>query len=283
MIKMKTRISLSLDKKIVDMLDLFIDGINIRSRSDAVSKFLSEYLNDKRTVVILAGGEPKNLIIEELDVYRPLVKISKDKTLIENIIEKCRSAGYSNVIYIADPAVIAKTYEVLGNGNKLGVNINYLSEKSGFGSAKTLEKAKSFVKSDFLCLPCDHFFDFDLKQLRDTHYSNKNSIATFAVHARTIYGWNKTSIVEMEGSRIVSYEEKPEKLKSHLTSTFIGIFSPEVFNYIPPGEVYWSVQEHIFPKIAKEGRFYGYPIAGNWVNVHTKDDVLKVKKLVSQE
>jgi len=54
---------------------------------------------------------------------------------------------------------------------------------------------------------------------------------------------------------------------------------PDVFNFIPPGEVYWSLQEHLFPKLARGGKLIGYPVAGNWVNVHSKGDVKKVVEL----
>ena len=55
---------------------------------------------------------------------------------------------------------------------------------------------------------------------------------------------------------------------------------PEIFNYIPPGDVHWSLQEDVFPRLAKEGKLIGYPIMGNWINVHTKEDVEKVKSLI---
>ena len=50
----------------------------------------------------------------------------------------------------------------------------------------------------------------------------------------------------------------------------------EIFKYIIPGEATWSLQQNVFPKLAKEGKLIGYQIAGNWVNVHTKQDVEKI-------
>jgi NDP-sugar pyrophosphorylase family protein len=52
---------------------------------------------------------------------------------------------------------------------------------------------------------------------------------------------------------------------------------------IPPLEIYWSLQKDLFPKFAKEGKLIGYPISGNWVNVHSKEDVEKVKSLLGWE
>lgn len=273
---MKIRVSLSLDENLVKKIDSKIDGITMRSRSDAVEKLLEGCLVDKKTAVILAGGNPNKLLIKELDTYRPLVNIG-NKKLIEDIILKCREAGFANILIIGFSNLIAKLYETLGNGEKYDVNVTYIEENKELGSAKTLELAKKYLKTDFLFLPCDHWFDFDLKKLYEFHL-NYNGVVTLAIHTRTSFDW-KTSIVEMDGFKIVNYEEFPKKPKTHLISIFMGFMKSDVFNYIPPGDVSWSLQENLFPKLASEGRLVGYPIVGNWVNVHTKADVEKVKSL----
>jgi mannose-1-phosphate guanylyltransferase len=269
-------VSLTIDEKILGEIDKNVDGIRLRSRSDAIEKILKDHLLERKTAVILAGGNPEKLFIKELGTYRPLVSIGKNK-LIEHIVLKCREGGFSNIVIIGQTQLVSKIYEVLGNGSKHDVNITYIEENKELGSGKTLELAKHYAKSDFLFLPCDHWFDFDLKKLNDFHKTN-DAITTLAVHARTSFDW-KTSIVEMEGYRIVNYEEFPKKPKTHLVSVFIGFMSPEIFNNVPPGEVFWSLQEHVFPKLAKEGKLVGYPVAGHWVNVHTRSDVEKIIEL----
>ena len=82
----KIRVSLSIDKNLIKDIDSRIDGIVIRSRSDAIEKILREHVIDRKTAVILAGGTPHDLIIKELNEIRPLVNIGR-KTLIEDIME----------------------------------------------------------------------------------------------------------------------------------------------------------------------------------------------------
>jgi len=146
---MKKRVSLSLDSGIIKKLDSSVDGIITRSRSDAVEKILKEYITERKTAVILAGGNPKKLFIKELNIHRPLVDVGKRK-LIESIISRCREAGFVNIVVIGFSSLIAKLYEVLGNGKKYGVNITYIEESKELGSAKTLELAKKYIKTDFL-------------------------------------------------------------------------------------------------------------------------------------
>jgi len=270
---MKERVSLSLDRNVVKEIDSLVDGIIVRSRSDAIEKILKEHVVDRKTAVILAGGNPEKLFIKELKTYRPLVNIGKRK-LIEDIIFKCREAGFVKILIIGFSSLIAKLYEILGNGEKYGVNILYIEETKELGSAKTLELVKKHIKTDFLFLPCDHWFDFDLKKLYDFHMKH-NGIVTLGIHARTSFDW-KTSIVVLDGYKIIDYEEHPKAPKTHLISVFIGFMKNDIFNYIPPGEVSWSLQENLFPRLAKEEKLVGYPIAGNWVNIHKKEDIEKV-------
>ena len=277
---MKKRFSLSLDEGLMKELDGVVDGIVIRSRSDAVEKIIRENIAERKSAVILAGGEPEKLFIKELGVYRPLVDIGRRK-LIEDIVMKCREAGFINIVIVGFPSIISKLYEVLGNGEKYDVAITYIEEKAGLGSAKTLELAKKHLRTDFLFLPCDHWFDFDLKTLYDFHKTH-NGWVTLAIHARTSFDW-KTSIVVLDGYNIIDYEEFPKKPKTHLISVFIGFMKSEIFNHIPPGEVNWSLQQNLFPKLAVEGKLVGYPISGNWVNVHSKQDVEKIISMRKQK
>lgn len=270
---MKNRVSLSLESKIVKEIDEMVDGISIRSRSDAIEKILKAYIGDRKTAVILAGGNPEKLFIKELGVYRPLVDIGKRK-LIEDIILKCRENGFDKILIVGFANLIAKIYEVLGNGEKYGVKITYIEENKELGSAKTLELVKNYVKSDFLFLPCDFYFNFDLNKLYDFHKLH-NGIVTIGIHTRTSYDWKK-GIVEMDGYKVIDYDENPKKPTTRLVGVFLGFMKNDIFNNVPPGEVFWSIQEHVFPKLAKDGKLVGYPIAGDWVNVHTKEDLEKV-------
>ncbi len=270
----KKRLSISLDEEVANRVDAFVDGLVIKSRSDAIERFLRDHLNNKRTCVILAGGKPEKLVIEGTETYRPLANIGKRK-LVEDLVLKAREAGYYNQIIIGSPKLISKVYELLGNGKRYDVNITYVEEKEARGSAKTLELAKSYLKTDFLVLPCDHYFDFDLKKIRDFHTMNKATV-TLAVHTRADYKW-KLGMVELDGNRIVRYDETPRDPLTSLYSTLIGFFSPTIFDHIPPGDVNWSLQNDIFPKISKDGGMFGYPTSGQWINVHTKEDIIKIK------
>jgi NDP-sugar pyrophosphorylase family protein len=189
--------------------------------------------------------------------------------------------GFSNIIIIGRSQIISKIHEVIGDGKKYNVNINFIEETKELGTAKTLELAKKHLTHDFLWMPCDSFFNFDLEKLWNFHNSYKGVI-TMGIHTRTSYEW-KRGIVEMDGYYITSYEENPKKPKTKLSGSFVGFMKPGVFNKIPPGEVYWSLQENVFPQLAKERKLIGYPISGDWVNIHSEKDVENLSEIIKRQ
>lgn len=233
-------------------------------------------IESEKVCVILAGGDPKKLFIKEIKTYRPLVNVGKRK-LIEDIIIKCKGAGFGKIIIVGSSTIISELTEALGNGKKYYVEINYVEEKKELGSAKTLELAKKYLKTDFLFLPCDHWFDFDLKKLQNFHFAQSGTV-TLGIHTRTSFDWSK-GVVVLEGNKITDFEESPKEPKTHLTSVFTGIMKMGIFDYIPNGEVFCSLQQDVFPRLAAEGKLVGYPVPGDWVNVHSKEDIEKINSI----
>ena len=45
------------------------------------------------------------------------------------------------------------------------------------------------------------------------------------------------------------------------------MMEPETINYIPEGNS--SLEKDVFPKLAKEGKLFGYPFGGQWYNTGT--------------
>jgi NDP-sugar pyrophosphorylase family protein len=196
--------------------------------------------------------------------------------LIEQNIESVRKV-FKNIIIIGRAPVLAELFKALGDGSALNVNINYVEERESLGTARTLQLAKNYLTSTFLFLPCDHYFDFDVGEMLKFHLAQE-SVVTLSVFNKTNFDW-PVAVVEMQGHRITGYEEHPRNPKTHLRSMLIGIAEPSIFNHVPSGTVSWTLQENIFPDLARTGRMCGYLVSGNWVNIRSRKDVDLIKRL----
>lgn len=270
----KIRVSISIDKSVLEKLDREVDGETVNSRSEAIERIIDKHVSERKKCVILAGGKPVNLYVKSAKCYRPLLDIG-GRTLIEDILAKVTKAGFSEIIIIGGKEVLSEIYKKIGEGKD--VVIEYIEEKTHLNSANTLLLAKPKIKDTFLFVPCDHYFEVDL-QAMEKYHKHQGGLATLAVYSGTDYVWSKSSIVDLDGNLITKYEEKPEKNKTFLTALMMGFLEPEVFNLIPKNLSY-SLQDDVFTELAKKKQLYGYLYSGVWKNIHTKEDAVEIKRL----
>jgi NDP-sugar pyrophosphorylase family protein len=269
---MKKRISMTISEEVLKRLDSVVDGINIRSRSEALETIAARYLETNKTAVFLGGGEAERLKVN--GIFKPLLKVRGKPLILHNVVH-LKNSGYRKIYFIGSGTLIGECFKVLGNGSSHGVEVSYIEEKKALGNAKTLQLAESFLKSTFLVLPIDNYFDFDLAELSRTHYLH-NGIVTLAVQS-TRESLSDLGVVEMAGDQIIGYEEKPKNPKTFLTSAFVSICDPKIFDYIPKGSVKWILQTEIFPRLVKERKLYGCMVSGTAVNIHSERDLGKIR------
>ena len=272
---MKKRISLTISEPVLKAVDSLVDGVNVRSRSEAVESILDAYLKSYKVAVILGGGETDMLKMG--GVFRPLIDIC-GKTLLERNLEHLKKYGFKKVFFIGKSELIGECFKVVGNGGRLGMEMIFIEENKTLGNAKTLELVEGFITAPFLVLPVDNYFDFDLDELFNRHRANRG-IATLAVHASREDA-SDLGVVDMVGDVITAYYEKPDRPRTFLTSIFIGMYDPEIFEHIPKGDLSWVLQNDCFPKLILEGKLYGHIISGVVINLHERTDLLKVERMI---
>jgi NDP-sugar pyrophosphorylase family protein len=250
----KDRISITLDRDLVKTIDAVRKAI---PRSSFIEEALSERFSETKTAVILAGGPAKNL--RDGNTLKPL-KLIDGKMLLAHQIDILKRHGFTKIYFIGKKEVIAEIFKFFGEKD-----LTYIEELKSLGSAHTLNLAREFIKNDFLFLPCDHYFEIDLTQFEQFHKS-MNSVCTLAVYYGKSHEWHKSSLVEVEGNRIVRYDEKAHS-DSQLTAIMTGFARATIFESIPSSSVKYSLQEDVFAPLAAEGKLSAYMFNSRWMNL----------------
>lgn len=129
--------------------------------------------------VIMAGGKGTRISAIASNIPKPMIKID-GKPVLEREIECLRDQGFTDIIisvsYLADHII-----DYFGNGNNLGVHIEYFIEKKPLGNAGALFKLKDKLTEDFLLLNADSVFDIDFNRFVDYHKS-KGGVVTLFTH-----------------------------------------------------------------------------------------------------
>lgn len=167
----RIRVTVSLSKELLDVIDEQIDGLRVRNRSHAVESLLTDSLQvaQVREAVILAGGEhaPKRL------------------NAIEHILKTLREYGIFEVTiavgYLGD--TIRKH---LGDGRELGMSIMYA--QSDLGTAGALYQLRSKLKSTFFVVNIDRPVEVDLKNLVKFHREHAPQVTIATKSLRDLLG-----------------------------------------------------------------------------------------------
>jgi len=252
----KSKISVTLDEALLREIDALVDGIRIRNRSQAIEFLVRKGLAERKTAVILAGGEAKRL--RTSGTYKFLLPY-KNKPAIEHAVLSLRKNGFKEIIVIGRKAVLSEIFKVIGNGNGYGVEIKYIEEGeerpvTKQDTARTLKHAMGVIRKPFLCMYCDVLFDFPLSDAWNFHVKGE-SVATLLVKANPQP--EKWGNVRMEGNVVKEFIEKPGKSENYLIYTGMFIASPELLSQ--PGN---SLEYEIFPRLARKGMLTGYLISG---------------------
>jgi mannose-1-phosphate guanylyltransferase / phosphomannomutase len=217
----------------------------------------------------MAGGEGTRLRPLTSNQPKPMVSIV-GKPCMEHILELLRTHGFEDVIVtIAFLPQAIRTY--FGNGEALGLNIEYSVEESPLGTAGSVRLASDKLRETFLVISGDALCDIDLSGLIAFH-RERGAAATIglkSVDNPLEFG----IVVTDEDGRVERFLEKPSwgQVFSDTINTGIYVLEPEVLRHIPTDRPF-DFSKELFPLLLEMGRpIYGFVCDGYWQDVGDLD------------
>ena len=260
----KAKISITINEKTLNDIDSIVDNIYIRNRSQAIEHLVKNALGENKTAVVLLGGPEERLRISK-DEYRPTARI-KNSTVIELAIKKLRENNFKSIYIVAREILLTKLFEALKDGSDYGVKISYIEEKASSGTADSLRLLKGKISSNFLVVYGDVLFNkINIDELWNDHIK-QNAIATIML--TTSSKPSEKGTVRVEGTKVLSFTQKPKKSDIYLVFSPIFVTAPEIFEY--GGN---SLEFNIFPELAEKGLLNGHLSSEKEVHIHTKKEV----------
>lgn len=265
-LKMKERITITLDQEIIREIDERVDGYKIKNRSHAIELALMSAIGNNRPkkAVILAGGLGTRLRPITNEIPKQLMPIH-GKTIMEHVLDLFKKYGIKDIIMCIGYKG-EKIKEYFGDGKKFNVNITYVEEKTPMGTAGPIRLAKDLLKDTFIVCNADELKDIDLF---DMYLNHKESGAVATIALTTVEDPSAYGVARLQGNKILEFVEKPKKenAPSNLINSGLYIFEPEVIDYIPKGRS--MSEKDVFPNLAKDGKLYGFPFSGQWFDTGT--------------
>lgn len=230
--------------------------------------------------IILAGGSGTRLYPLTLVTSKQLLPIY-DKPMIFYPLSVLMLAGIKDILIISTPNDLPRFRDLLGDGEKLGINLSYIVQPSPDGLAQAFILGEDFIGKEPVALILgDNIFYGDglTKHLANSADRAANGIATifgYYVNDPQRYG-----IVEFDkDGKAISIEEKPNKPKSNYCVTGLYFYPGDVSEKAkkikpsPRGELEITDLNNLYLKESKLhvtllGRGY------SWLDTGTHDSLI---------
>lgn len=230
----------------------------------------------ENSVLLLAGGKGIRLRPLTNKTPKPMIKISQ-KPIISHLIEKFKIHGFKNFIFCVNyKASIIKRY--FKDGRKFNINIKYSAENSFLGTAGPVLNAKKIINKTlpFFVSNGDIITNVNFLEMLNFHNDNK---ADITILSKFYEETNKYGVITNEGIYMKKLEEKPKNY--NLINCGVYIISPKLLSYFHKAKNI-DMTQFIERISKKKKKIILYPAHEFWMDIGTKVDLLKSKKLIKK-
>ncbi|MDP4239738.1 MAG: glucose-1-phosphate thymidylyltransferase RfbA [Bacteroidota bacterium] len=177
--------------------------------------------------IVLAGGSGTRLYPITKSISKQIIPVY-DKPMIYYPLSVLMLAGIKEILIISTPQDIHLYEHLLGNGEDLGIKLEYAIQPSPDGLAQAFIIGEEFIGTDNVCMVLGDniFYGYDFSRtLRDAAELKDGAVVFgYYVNDPERYG-----VAEFDSTgKVLSLEEKPTEPKSNYAVTGLYFYSNDV-------------------------------------------------------
>ncbi|MCC5478749.1 sugar phosphate nucleotidyltransferase [Streptomyces sp. NPDC059680] len=222
--------------------------------------------------ILLVGGQGTRLRPLTSHIPKPLLPVAGVPFLTHQLA-RAAAAGVTRIVFAT--SYLAELFEAeFGDGSRLGLELEYVTEKTPLGTGGAIRNAAERLRSapdePVLVLNGDILSGLDIAALRDGHQA---SGADVTLHLKRVEDPRAFGLVPTDAAgRVTAFLEKPqtpEEITTDQINAGCYVFTREVLDRIPADRVV-SVERETFPELLTSGAHVrGVVDDGYWLDLGT--------------
>jgi len=219
--------------------------------------------------IILAGGQGTRLLPVVSDVPKCMALVA-GKPFLYYLLTDLETAGFQNVILS-----LGYKHEIIETwleNYKTKLKIITVVEDTPLGTGGAIKLALSHAtKPSVYVFNGDSYLTLDYQELMQFHTKKKAS-ATIAL--KQMFNFDRYGKVEIDGNaRIICFGEK-QYCESGYINGGVYLMNRNILENFPDK---FSLERDFFEPEANEGKFFGFPAKGYFIDIGTPDDYLRAQ------
>lgn len=177
--------------------------------------------------IVLAGGSGTRLYPITKSISKQIIPVY-DKPMIYYPLSVLMLAGIKEILVISTPQDIHLYENLLGNGDDLGIKIEYAVQPSPDGLAQAFIIGEQFIGDDNVCMVLGDniFYGFDFTRTLREAAELKDGAIVFGYYVNDP---ERYGVAEFDkNGKVLSLEEKPTQPKSNYAVTGLYFYSNDV-------------------------------------------------------
>jgi dTDP-glucose pyrophosphorylase len=222
--------------------------------------------------IIMAGGEGRRMMPHTKNTPKPMLQVGGMPLMERNMRALVRlgvTRFYVSINYLGH---IIEDY--FGDGNALGIKIEYLRETEPLGTGGAIRLIRERPQGPVLLMNGDLLTGLDVGNLASFHAEQK---AHITVAAKEYMVEVPFGVLRVDGQEITSLVEKPSE--RFLCNAGIYVMAPEVFSHLP-NERHFNMTQLIEQAMQAKRKVVAFPMFELWKDVGTPQQLEEARKLV---
>ncbi len=237
--------------------------------------------------IILAGGSGTRLYPSTKAISKQIIPIY-DKPMIYYPLSVLMLAGIKDILIISTPSDLPTFKKLFGNGQNLGLNLEYAVQPCPEGLAQAFIIGETFIGDSDVCLVLgDNIFHIEgltkMTRLAKQRTSNEKLATVFGCHVKDP---ERYGVIEFDSNyKALSIEEKPISPKSNFAIVGLYFYPNDVVKKsktIIPSERGELEISSVNQKYLEESRLYveRFSKNGTWLDTGTVDSLIDASQFV---